>query len=60
MGYGGANAAKNLADDQGGREIAVRSEKSLEKAFDESTQELRSQYVLGYYSTNCDAEHLAP
>jgi len=52
MGYGGANAAKRLADDTGGRVIAVRSEKSLEKAFDELTQELRSQYVLGYYPTN--------
>jgi VWFA-related protein len=52
MGYGGANAAKRLADDTGGRVIAVRSEKSLEKAFDELTEELRSQYVLGYYPTN--------
>jgi VWFA-related protein len=52
MGYGGANAAKRLADDTGGRVIAVRSEKSLEKAFDELTAELRSQYVLGYYPTN--------
>jgi VWFA-related protein len=52
MGYGGADAAKRLADDTGGRVIAVRSEKSLEKAFDELTQELRSQYVLGYYPTN--------
>ena len=47
-----SNAAKRLADDTGGRVIAVRSEKSLEKAFDELTQELRSQYVLGYYPTN--------
>jgi len=52
MGYGGAQAAKRLADDTGGRVIAVRSEKSLEKAFDELTEELRSQYVLGYYPTN--------
>jgi VWFA-related protein len=52
MGYGGANAARQLADDTGGRVIAVRSEKSLEKAFDELTQELRSQYVIGYYPTN--------
>ena len=41
-----------MAEDTGGRENEVRSEKSLEKAFDVITEELRSQYVLGYTSSN--------
>lgn len=45
-------AAKKLADETGGRVISVSSEKKLEQAFDEISEELRSQYVLGYYPTN--------
>ena len=30
----------------------VRNEKNLEQAFDQISEELRSQYTLGYYSTN--------
>ena len=41
-----------MAEDTGGRVIDVHNEKSLEKAFDEISEELRSQYVLGYYPTN--------
>lgn len=52
MGYSGAAVARRMAEDTGGREVEVRSEKSLEKAFDLITEELRSQYVLGYYPTN--------
>jgi VWFA-related protein len=52
IGYSGASVARKMAEDTGGREIEVRSEKSLEKAFDIITEELRSQYVLGYYPTN--------
>ncbi|HYB62741.1 MAG TPA: VWA domain-containing protein, partial [Methylomirabilota bacterium] len=32
--------------------IVVRSEKNLQAAFDEISEELRSQYTLGYYPTN--------
>jgi VWFA-related protein len=32
--------------------IAVSSEKRLEEAFDQISEELRSQYTLGYYPTN--------
>jgi Ca-activated chloride channel homolog len=32
--------------------IEVRSEKNLEKAFDQISEELRQQYVIGYYPTN--------
>ncbi len=50
--YGGAGAAKKLAEETGGRSIEVRSEKKLEEAFDQISEELRSQYTLGYYPTN--------
>ena len=36
----------------GGRMIAVNSEKHLLEAFDQISEELRSQYTLGYYPTN--------
>jgi VWFA-related protein len=52
--YGGGNegVAKKLTDETGGRTIVVRNEKKLEEAFDQISEELRSQYTLGYYSTN--------
>src|SRR5580704_9560678 len=48
----GPGVAHRMAEDTGGRVIDVHNEKSLEKAFDELSEELRSQYVLGYYPTN--------
>src|SRR5580693_2952227 len=48
----GPGVARKMAEDTGGRVIDVHNEKSLEKAFDEISEELRSQYVLGYYPTN--------
>ncbi|HME12226.1 MAG TPA: VWA domain-containing protein [Candidatus Acidoferrum sp.] len=50
----GANvgAARKLSDETGGRVISVSSEKKLAQAFDEISEELRSQYMLGYYPTN--------
>jgi VWFA-related protein len=50
-GYGGG-VAQELSSQTGGRVIAVRNENSLEKAFDVISEELRSQYVMGYYPTN--------
>ena len=52
--FGGGNEsiAKKLTDETGGRTIVVRSEKNLEQAFDQISEELRSQYTLGYYSSN--------
>lgn len=44
--------AKKLSEATGGRTIVVRSEKNLTKAFDQISEELRSQYTLGYYPTN--------
>ncbi len=51
-GFGNEGVAKKLSDETGGRTIVVRNEKNLEQAFDEISEELRSQYTLGYYSTN--------
>jgi VWFA-related protein len=50
-GYGGGVAA-SLAQETGGRVISVHNENSLEKAFDVISEELRSQYVMGYYPSN--------
>lgn len=50
----GANSsvAHKIADETGGRLIVVNNEKHLEQAFDQISEELRSQYTLGYYPTN--------
>jgi VWFA-related protein len=52
--FGGGNprVASRLAEETGGRMIVVNSEKHLEDAFDQISEELRSQYTLGYYPTN--------
>jgi VWFA-related protein len=51
--YGGnPGVAHKIADETGGRMISVRSEKKLMESFDEISEELRSQYTLGYYPTN--------
>jgi VWFA-related protein len=50
-GYGGG-VAQSLSQETGGRVISVHNENSLEKAFDVISEELRSQYQLGYYPTN--------
>ncbi len=46
------SGAKKIADETGGRAIDIRNEKELLKAFDEISEELRSEYQLGYYPTN--------
>jgi VWFA-related protein len=50
----GANAsiARKITDETGGRMIVVNNEKHLQEAFDQISEELRSQYTLGYYPTN--------
>ena len=47
-----AGIAKKITDETGGRMIVVNNEKHLEQAFDQISEELRSQYTLGYYPTN--------
>ena len=44
--------AKKITDETGGRTIVVRNEKNLAQAFDQISEELRSQYTIGYTSTN--------
>lgn len=52
-GYGTRpDVAKKLAEETGGRMIDVSSEKRLQQAFDEISEELRSQYTVGYYPAN--------
>lgn len=52
FGGGNVSVAHRLTEDTGGRLIIVRSEKHMEEAFDQISEELRSQYTLGYYPTN--------
>lgn len=52
MTYNGASVARQMADETGGREVEVRNDKNLQKAFELISEELRSQYVLGYYPSN--------
>ena len=49
---GDQGVAKKLTDETGGRMIVVRNEKNLEQAFDQISEELRSQYTIGYIPTN--------
>jgi len=46
------DAAKHLAEDTGGRAIDVVNQNRLQKAFDQISDELRTEYSLGYYPTN--------
>jgi VWFA-related protein len=52
FGGGRPDIAHKLAEETGGRMIVVNSEKKVEEAFDQISEELRSQYTLGYYPTN--------
>jgi VWFA-related protein len=49
---GDQGVARKLTDETGGRMIVVRNEKNLEQAFDQISEELRSQYTIGYAPTN--------
>lgn len=52
-GYSGDSAMKKLANETGGRVIEVGNKpEKLRQAFDQISQELRSQYNIGYTSTN--------
>jgi VWFA-related protein len=52
--FGGGNTgvARKITEETGGRMIVANSEKHLAEAFDQISEELRSQYTLGYYPTN--------
>jgi len=49
---GNGGVAKQITEETGGRLISANSEKHLQEAFDQISEELRSQYTLGYYPTN--------
>src|SRR5712692_1660939 len=49
---GNSGVAHKITEETGGRMISVSSEKKLLEAFDEISEELRSQYTLGYYPSN--------
>jgi VWFA-related protein len=49
---GDQGVARKLTDETGGRMIVVRNEKNLEQAFDQISEELRSQYTIGYVPSN--------
>lgn len=51
-GGGNMGVAKKLAEETGGRAIDVHNEKELLKAFDQISEELRSEYQIGYYPIN--------
>lgn len=51
-GYSGDRTLKKMSKETGGRMIEVRRSKDLSAAFEEISQELRSQYSLGYTSSN--------
>ncbi len=48
----GPGVAHDMASETGGRVIRAHNSDSLDNAFDQIAEELRSQYVLGYYPTN--------
>jgi len=53
MNYGGDRAMRDLARDTGARAIeAGNDERKIKAAFDQISAELRSQYNIGYISTN--------
>ena len=52
FGYHGDAVADKMTKATGGRVIRVSNGRDLDKAFTELAQELRSQYVVGYYPTD--------
>ena len=52
MGYSGEGTLKAMAEETGGRLFKPRNDRELQDSFDQISQELRSQYSLGYTPTN--------
>lgn len=53
--YSGGSVAHDMAYQTGGRVISVRNDNDLDKAFNQISQELRSQYIVAYYPTDTSA-----
>jgi VWFA-related protein len=47
-----SGVAHKITEETGGRSIYVNNEKHLGEAFDQISEELRSQYTVGYYPSN--------
>ena len=47
-----SGVAHKITEETGGRSIYVNNEKHLAEAFDQISEELRSQYTVGYYPSN--------
>ena len=56
MGFGGDSVLKKLSEETGGRVIRVDRIKDTAAAFQQIAEELRTQYLLGYTSTNTKAD----
>ena len=57
MGYSGESDMRQMAEQTGGRVINVGNKyEKLKQAFDEISNELRSQYNIGYTSTNAQRD----
>jgi VWFA-related protein len=57
FGYSGDSEMKKLANETGGRVIDVGNKmEKLKEAFDQIAKELRSQYNIGYTSTNTNQD----
>ena len=50
--YTGESTLKKMAEDTGGRMFRATSDRELSDAFDQISQELRSQYSIGYSPAN--------
>ena len=55
FGGGGEGYLKKMSEDTGGRVMKVDNKNSLQSIFDQISQELRSQYSIGYTPTNPSA-----
>jgi VWFA-related protein len=51
-GGGDIGTLKRFSDETGGTTFSVNNQNSFQKVFDQISEELRSQYSLGYVSTN--------
>jgi VWFA-related protein len=55
FGGGGEGYLKKMSEETGGRVMKVDNKNSLENIFDQISQELRSQYSIGYTPTNASS-----
>jgi len=55
FGGGGEGSLKKMSEETGGRVMKVDNKNSLQSIFDQISQELRSQYSIGYTPTNASS-----